>query len=109
MQIKATITNTGDRYGEEVVQLYVSVPDLDGIQPRWSLKNFTRVELRSGSSTEVSFRLDSQALEQINQEGVAEVVPGEYWVYVGNGSPGERSEALGVQMLSATFHVKDGI
>ena len=109
IHVSLKVRNSGHLDAEEVVQLYVSVPDLDGIQPRWSLKNFTRVELSSGSSTEVSFRLDSQALEQINQEGVAEVVPGEYWVYVGNGSPGERSEALGVQMLSATFHVKDGI
>ena len=109
IHVSLKVRNSGDLDAEEVVQLYVSVPDSDGIQPRWSLKNFTRVELSSGSSTEVSFRLDSQALEQFNQEGVAEVVPGEYCVYVGNGSPGERSEELGVQMLSATFHVKDGI
>ncbi len=91
---------------DEVVQLYVSVPDPDGIQPRWSLKNFTRVTLKKGSSTEVSFKLNSQALEQFNQEGKAEVIQGEYRVYVGNGSPGKRSKELGVQMVSANFHIK---
>ncbi len=109
IHVSVKVKNSGDVDAEEVVQLYVSVPDSDGVQPRWSLKNFTRVNLGSGSSTEVSFRLDTHALEQFNKEGIAEVVPGEYWVYVGNGSPGERSEELGVQMVSATFYVKEGI
>jgi hypothetical protein len=34
------------------------------------------------------------------------VVPGEYRVYIGNGSPGERSEELGVQLVSSTFTVQ---
>ena len=80
--------------------------DPEGIQPRWSLKNFTRVSLDKGSSTEVSFKLDRQALEQFDQDGVARVVPGEYTVFVGNGSPGQRSDELGVKMLSTSFQVK---
>jgi beta-glucosidase len=107
--LSVMVKNTGERDAEEVVQLYVSVPDSGGNQPRWSLKNFTRVELGSASATEVSFKLDSHTLEQFSEEGVARVVPGEYWVYVGNGSPGERSEELGVQIVSTTFVVRDGI
>jgi beta-glucosidase len=106
LTVSVKVKNRGALDAEEVVQLYVSVPDPDGIQPRWSLKNFTRVSLDKGSSTEVSFKLDQQALEQFNPEGVAEVVPGTYTVYVGNGSPGERSEELGVKMLSSSFQVK---
>ncbi len=106
LTVSVKVKNNGDLDADEVVQLYVSVPDPDGIQPRWSLKNFTRVTLEKGSSTEVSFKLNSQALEQFNQEGKAEVIPGEYRVYVGNGSPGKRSEELGVQVISANFHVK---
>ncbi len=106
LTVSVKVKNNGDLDADEVVQLYVSVPDPDGIQPRWSLKNFTRVTLDKGSSTEVSFKLNSQALEQFNQEGKAEVIPGEYRVYVGNGSPGKRSEELGVQVISANFHVK---
>jgi beta-glucosidase len=106
LTVSVKVKNNGDLDADEVVQLYVSVPDPDGIQPRWSLKNFTRVTLEKGSSTEVSFKLNSQALEQFDQEGKAEVIPGEYRVYVGNGSPGKRSEELGVQVISANFHVK---
>jgi len=106
LTVSVKVKNNGDLDADEVVQLYVSVPDPDGIQPRWSLKNFTRVTLEKGSSTEVSFKLNSQTLEQFSQEGEAEVIPGEYRVYVGNGSPGKRSEELGVQVISASFHIK---
>jgi beta-glucosidase len=106
LTVSVKVKNNGAMDADEVVQLYVSVPDRDGIQPRWSLKNFTRVSLEKSSSTEVSFKLTGRALEQFNQEGKAEVIPGEYKVYVGNGSPGKRSKELGVQLVSASFHVK---
>jgi beta-glucosidase len=82
------------------------MPDPEGIQPRWSLKDFHRVSLNSGASATVSFELDPSALEQYNEEGVAHIVPGEYTLYVGNGSPGERSEELGVTLISSTFRVE---
>ena len=106
LTVSVKVKNNGDLDADEVVQLYVSVPDPDGIQPRWSLKNFTRLTLEKGSGSEVSFKLNSQTLEQFNQEGEAEVIPGEYRVYVGNGSPGKRSKELGVQVISANFYVK---
>jgi beta-glucosidase len=104
--VSVKLKNTGDLKADEVVQLYVSVPDPEGIQPRWSLKNFARVTLNSGSSTEVSFKLDRQALEQFNKEGKSDVVPGQYQVYVGNCSPGERSKELGAELVSTSFVVK---
>ncbi len=104
--VSVKVKNSGDYRADEVVQLYVSVPDPDGIQPRWSLKNFARVSLREGSGTEVSFKLGGQALEQFNEEGMAEVKPGQYQVYVGNCSPGERSIELGAELVSTSFSVK---
>lgn len=106
LKVSVNLKNTGDLGAEEVVQLYVSVPDPEGNQPLWSLKDFQRVELDKDASAKVSFELDRKALEQFNEEGQAEIVPGEYTLYVGNGSPGERSEELGVHMISASFQVK---
>lgn len=106
LTVSVRVKNRGEMDAEEVVQLYVTVPDRKGNQPRWSLKNFTRITLNKGSSTEVLFKLDRPALEQFTEDGEAEVVTGEYRVYVGNGSPGERSEELGVKLLSTTFCVK---
>ena len=88
-----------------MVQLYISVPDPDGIQPRWSLKDFTRVTLNRGAATQVSFTLDRHALEQFDRDGKTGVLPGTYKVYVGNCSPGERGKELGAEVISASFQV----
>ena len=106
LTVSVKVKNRGEMAADEVVQLYVSVPDPEGTQPRWSLKNFARVTLDKGESTELSFKLDKRSLEQFNQEGETEVVAGEYRVYVGNGSPGKRSEELGVALVSTGFQVK---
>jgi beta-glucosidase len=106
LSVSVKIKNTGEFDADEVLQLYVSVPDPEGNQPRWSLKNFTRVTLKQGGSTTVSFRLDRVALEQFNEEGKPEVVPGNYQVHIGNCSPGERSEELGAMLVSASFVVR---
>jgi len=106
LSVSIKVRNTGEFDADEVVQLYITVPDRVGNQPRWSLKNFARVTLKSGASTTVSFKLDHEALEQFNEEGKPEVVPGEYTVYIGNGSPGERSKELGVQLVSSAFTVQ---
>jgi beta-glucosidase len=104
--VSLEVKNSGDYDAQEVVQLYVTVPDMAGNQPRWSLKNFERIELKEGASTSVSFKLDRDELEQFNEEGKALVVPGKYTVHVGNASPGERSEELGATLVSASFDVK---
>jgi len=88
-----------------VAQLYISVPDPEGNQPQWSLKDFQRVNVAAGSSKTVVFNLDRNSLEQFNEEGDAALVPGTYTLYVGNGSPGERSQELGVNMVSSSFLV----
>lgn len=104
--VSVKVKNTGDFSADEVVQLYVTVPDAEGNQPRWALKNFARVTLDQSASTEVSFRLDQRALEQFDAEGKSEVVAGEYQLHIGNCSPGERSEELGAEIVSASFVVK---
>lgn len=104
--VSVEVKNSGDYDAQEVVQLYVSVPNPEGNQPQWSLKNFERIELKEGSSTILSFKLDRDELEQYNEEGKAEVVPGKYTVHIGNASPGERSEELGAKLVSASFEVK---
>jgi beta-glucosidase len=105
VSVSVNVKNSGNFDADEVVQLYLSVPDPAANQPRWSLKNFARVSLESGASTTVSFKLGPKEMEQFNELGKTEVVAGEYTLYVGNGSPGERGEELGVKQLSTTFRV----
>ena len=106
LTLSVEVKNSGEYAADEVVQLYVSVPDAEGNQPLWSLKNFERVELKKGTSTTVSFKLDRDDLEQFNNEGKTEVTAGTYTVHIGNASPCERSDELGARVVSASFQVK---
>ena len=56
-KLVVSVTNTGSRYGEEVVQLYTRcLDDPDG--PLKSLRGFQRIGLQPGETASVSFKLD---------------------------------------------------
>ena len=57
--IRCTVTNSGARTGDEVVQLYVRRPNAAIAQPVLALRGFQRVTLAPGARTEVVFRVDS--------------------------------------------------
>jgi beta-glucosidase len=59
--VAATITNTGDLAGKEVVQLYVSDPVSSLQRPVKELKGFAKVALAPGESKEVRFTLNDRA------------------------------------------------
>ncbi|PWD51673.1 glycosyl hydrolase [Serinibacter arcticus] len=60
--VSATVTNTGDRAGAEVVQVYVSDPAAVVTRPERELKAFAKVALEPGEARTVTFDLDSRAL-----------------------------------------------
>jgi beta-glucosidase len=59
--VHVRVTNTGQRAGADVVELYVGMPASTGEPPR-QLKGFAKVDLAPGASTEVSFTLGPAAL-----------------------------------------------
>jgi beta-glucosidase len=59
--VSVTITNTGERGGAEVVQLYVRDVEASVIRPPKELKGFEKVALASGESRRVSFKLGKRA------------------------------------------------
>ena len=56
-----TVANTGSRPGDEVVQLYLSFPDVKGA-PLKALRGFRRVHLEPGASERVDFDLKGRDL-----------------------------------------------
>ncbi len=66
IEVSATVTNTGRRAGDEVVQMYAGLdptPVIDGVaMPIRMLKGFERVSLEPGESTTVRFALDTHAI-----------------------------------------------
>ncbi|MEZ0447397.1 beta-glucosidase family protein [Cellulomonas sp. ICMP 17802] len=60
VRVSCTVTNTGDRAGREVVQLYVGDPDAAVRRPVRELKGFEKVALEPGGSSRVVFELSSR-------------------------------------------------
>ena len=62
VNVTVKVTNTGDRAGKEVIQLYVAPKHETKIaRPIKELKGFEKVELQPGETKEVTFTLDSRA------------------------------------------------
>jgi len=82
LTIKAQVTNTGQRAGKEVVQLYIR--DLVGsiTRPVKELKGFQHVALNPGESKEVEFSLSSKDLIFTNNESVRAAEAGDFDVWV---------------------------
>jgi len=87
-QVTATveITNTGDRDGEEVVQLYIR--DLAGevTRPVKELKGFKKVLIEKGMSIGVTFTLSPADLSYYHQDMSFSFDPGEFELYIGTNS-----------------------
>jgi beta-glucosidase len=80
-----TVTNTGERPGAHVVQLYVSPAPSEVARPRRELRAFEKVWLEPGASTRVEFELDARAYAHWDTRTSGWVIPGgEYLVEVGH-------------------------
>ena len=62
MKVACRVTNTGDRRGKEVVQLYVGDPEASVARPVRELKAFAKVDLDPGETTVVEFALTARDL-----------------------------------------------
>ena len=87
LKVSVTLTNTGDREGAEVVQLYVSENAPTVLRPKKELKGFRKVTLAPGKSAVVEFELDRQALAFWDTQSRGwKVNPGEYTLSLGTSS-----------------------
>ncbi|MEV7973910.1 glycoside hydrolase family 3 C-terminal domain-containing protein [Cellulomonas sp. NPDC089187] len=62
VQVSVTVTNTGDRAGAEVVQVYVGDPEAAVLRPVRELKGFAKVQLEPGASTVVQIEVNARDL-----------------------------------------------
>ena len=83
--ITTDVTNTGDRAGDEVVQLYTRHTAVPGA-PLKELKGFKRINLGAGERKTVAFTLFVNQLAVYDEELLATVKPGAVDVFVGNSS-----------------------
>jgi beta-glucosidase len=90
LTVSVDVANTGDRAGDEVVQLYVQDEVASVTRPLKQLKAFSRITLQPGQRRTVTFQLRSDDLAYYNAAARRVVEPGFFKVYVGTSSASVR-------------------
>ncbi len=84
--ITVDVTNTGDREGDEVAQLYIRENVTSVETPSRSLAGFSRIHLKPQETKTVTFRIPSTQLAIWNAEGKWAIEPGQFTVWAGGSS-----------------------
>lgn len=92
--LEVTVSNTGDRDVEEVVQVYIKALDSADATPNERLCGFARVSVKTGGQAVVRVSVDRDALTVINDEGEKVSGGSRYAVSVGFGQSDARTEEL---------------
>lgn len=111
MQVKAdrkagvtlslTLTNNSDHAVSETPQVYISAPGAGTTAPLQQLVAFSRVTMEPGQTLSTRFDIPAERLMTVQEDGSRKLLKGEYTVTVASAAPSSRSQALGVQALSA--------
>jgi beta-glucosidase len=96
VNVSVSVTNTGDREGDEVVQLYIRDVVSSVSRPVKELRGFKRVTLASGASETVTFTLGEKDFRLWDKELRRVVEPGDFQVMVGSSSSDVKSATLTV-------------
>ncbi len=85
--VSFVITNTGDRDGAEVAQLYIGKKQSDAYRPLRELKGFKKVFVKAGESVAVEIPFDKRTFRIFNQNADEwQVESGDYTVEIGASS-----------------------
>ncbi|MCW2811900.1 MAG: beta-glucosidase-like glycosyl hydrolase [Friedmanniella sp.] len=100
VEVAVTVTNTGDRDGTDVVQLYLQDPVASVTRPVTQLVGFARVPLAAGASARVTFSVhaDRTAFTGVDLRRIVE--PGHLTFTVGHAG-GSPLPPVGVELVGA--------
>jgi beta-glucosidase len=95
-KVSVDVTNTGDRSGDEVVQLYIRDVVSSVTRPTEELRGFERVTLSPGQTRTVTFVLGPAELSLIDRHMQRVVEPGRFDVMAGTSSATQLTATLEV-------------
>jgi beta-glucosidase len=85
-KVRVQVTNTGDRDGKEVAQLYIRDRVSSVSRPVLELKGFEKIFLKKGESKTVEFEITPEKLRFFDRGMHEAVEPGRFTAYVGPSS-----------------------
>jgi beta-glucosidase len=84
--VRIRVRNSGERAGDEVVQLYIRDVLASLARPVITLRGFARIHLGPGEERDVTFRLGPAELSLLDRDLRRVVEPGVFRIYVGASS-----------------------
>ena len=97
VKVTVPVSNTGNRAGDEVVQVYVKRLD-DPDAPIKALKGFQRVSVDPGKTVNVTVDIAPDAFAYYDGEDGLEIKPGKYQILYGNSSADADLKALAFEV-----------
>ena len=97
VEASVVVSNTGQREGDEVVQLYVHQQAASVARPVKELKGFQRIRLKAGEQRQVTFRIGREQLQYLNAQGEPVLEPGCFDIMVGGNSDETLQQVLTVK------------
>jgi beta-xylosidase len=76
VDVRLTVTNTSERDGSDVVQLYLHDPVASVVRPVQRLISYARVDLAAGATATVTFRVPAELASFTGRDGQRVVEPG---------------------------------
>jgi hypothetical protein len=95
-KISVDVSNTGEREGDEVAQMYIHQRVASVTRPVMALKGFRRIHLNPGEKRTVEFTITPDALSLLNVDMHKVVEPGAFDVMVGPSSVQTQTVTLNV-------------
>jgi beta-glucosidase len=96
LSAEVEITNTGKLAGDEVTELYLKFPPVDGA-PLLALRGFERIHLAPGETRKAVFHLNPRDLSMVTAAGDPTIVEGQYTLFVGGAQPGDTQAGASVE------------
>ena len=106
IELNFEVFNNSNIPGEEVVQVYINDMEASFRTPNSSLIFFKRIHLDSGEKKKINLVIDDNMMASFNEKGVKEIEPGNFKIFVGGSSPGDRSKELGKMIKEVSFTVQ---
>jgi len=102
VEISLKVTNIGDYPAIETVQMYITDDIASTLSPLFSLKGIKKVNLQPGESKSIDFKISTDMLKLINDQGEAILEKGNFTIHISNSLPSKRALELGASKSLVT-------
>jgi beta-glucosidase len=109
VKVTVDIQNSGERDGEEVVELYIKNMNKGVQSPLLALKGFKRISLKKVEKQTVKMTIKPSDFSVITDNSEAIIEPGSYQISIGGRQPAKKGEVQKTNVLAKTISIQGKI